>query len=57
MTPELKTKNTMEEYMDILTLMTDENLAQYMMKKNFEVIRLELRIGLIKSEIERREGV
>jgi len=57
MTPELKTKNTMEEYMDILTLMTDENLAQYMMKKNFEVVKLEMRIGLIKAEIERREGI
>jgi len=57
MTLDLKTKPTMKEYCDVLSTMTDEQLAQYMTVKNFEVIKLEMRIGLIKAEIERREGI
>jgi len=57
MTLDLKTKGSMKEYCGILSTMTDEQLAQHMTIKNFEVIKLEMRIGLIKAEIERREGV
>jgi len=57
MTLELETKNTLKEFLDVISTLTDEELAQYMMKKNFEAIKLEMKIGLIKAEIERREGV
>lgn len=48
---------TMKEYLHTLSLMTDEKLVQLLTRKGLESIKIEMQIQLIKTEIDRREGV
>lgn len=49
-------KTTMKDYLHTLSLMTDQKLCEYLARKGFEQVKLELQIQLIKTEIERRSG-
>ena len=49
--------DSMKEFLHTLSLMTDEKLVELMTKQGFAIIKMELEIGLMKTEIERRSGV
>jgi len=48
---------SMKDNLHTLSLMTDQKLAEHLAKKSFGILKIQMEIELIKTEIDRRSGV